>query len=897
MRKFLTLVLSLLIFAVSNAATLDGTVIDKTTKEPLPGAVVIITGTTDGAMTDFDGNFFLPNVPSEQVSITCSYVGYIPFSLENYSISNGALIIELDPNLEELGEVRVVARKVLSSMASLNNERIASTASIENIGAQEMSVKGISSAEDGVKKMTGITFSSGQLFVRGLSDRYSTTSLNGLPIASPNPDNKIIPLDLFPSSVISNITVSKVFQASSFADYAGAHINIDTRENVSEDFFKIGVSLGGQFTALTNDFYKSDIAGMFKTEKVSSDVKSMSKSEFDSYVKSGDVFSAGFNIKKIPSLPDLGLSLSAGKTFEIGEDDEFNVLLSGSIDNGYSSSLDAFTSVVNRQGDVKSAFDYDSYSQTLETSALLGLGYNFGQNHNINYNLFYTRSAEDNYKRREGYTYEGVNIISSNSVFKSYALLNNQLSGDHTLTDRWSLKWNGSYAMTSSDEPDRKQTLFEVNEDGSLSTYAQNAQDNMRFFADLSENELVGDVRFKFDINEESDLGFGATYKTKKRDYYSTRFDYNFKKSFDVRNEYSSDDYITFDNIKNGNVQVRKNAPPSNNYFAGTDVAAAYVDYNHIFADIFTVGVGLRYEKSNQWVKYSSTDDPGNVKYREIDNSDLFPGLNLKYDLDESQALRFSFSRTVTRPSFIEMAPFEYKESYGSQTLKGNENLVNGYNYNFDIRYEIFSENTKDMFSVTAYYKQLQTPIERVQSSQGDDYITSFQNVPKGMAAGMEVEFKRSITDEIGIGFNASYMYTDVNLGENNGGSDTEQNRALQGASPYLINADLIYQPHIRGEQNLSMSLLYNFEAERIDAVGVAGMSHVMQSPVHNMRFVANYKINERFDVNLKVNNLLNFEQKYTQDIMDKDDNFIREMVVARERNGINFSVGASMKF
>lgn len=481
-------------------------------------------------------------------------------------------------------------------------------------------------------------------------------------------------------------------------------------------------------------------------------------------------------------------------------------------------------------------------------------------------------------------------------MFKSCALLNNQLSYNQTITERWSLKINGSYAITRSDEPDRKQTLFKVNKDGSLSTYAQNAQDNMRFFADLSENELVGDVRLNFDINDNSDLNFGGTYKTKERDYYSTRFDYNLKTSFNVNDEYSSDDYITFENIQNGNVEVRKNAPPSNNYFAGTNVAAGYAEYNHTFADIFTMGVGLRYEKSNQWVKYSSTDNPGVVKYTEIDNGDIFPGLNLKYKLTEKQALRFAFSKTITRPTFIEMAPFEYKESYGSQTLKGNENLENGYNYNFDLRYEVFSKNTRDMFSVTTYYKNLQTPIERIQSSQGDDYITSFQNISKGMAAGLEVEFKKSITKELGIGFNASYMYTDVNLGENNGGSDTEQNRALQGAAPYLINADIIYQPRIKDKQNLSMSLLYNFEAERIDAVGVSGMSHVMQCAVHNLRFVANYKINEMFNVNLKVNNLLNFEQKYTQDIMDKDDNFIRKEVVAKERNGISFSIGAGIK-
>lgn len=116
-------------------------------------------------------------------------------------------------------------------------ERQKSSVAIENIGAKEMSTKGISNVEEGVKKITGVSVASaGQIIVRGLGDRYSTTTLNGLPIASPNPDHKLIPLDLFPSSTVKNITVSKVYEANSFADYSGAHIDIGTKEQTGEDF-------------------------------------------------------------------------------------------------------------------------------------------------------------------------------------------------------------------------------------------------------------------------------------------------------------------------------------------------------------------------------------------------------------------------------------------------------------------------------------------------------------------------------------------------------------------------------------------------------------------------------------------------------------------------------------
>ena len=96
----------------------------------------------------------------------------------------------------------------------------------------------------------------------------------------------------------------------------------------------------------------------------------------------------------------------------------------------------------------------------------------------------------------------------------------------------------------------------------------------------------------------------------------------------------------------------------------------------------------------------------------------------------------------MTRPSFIEMAPFLYQESYGSAQIRGNADLKNGYNYNLDLRYEFFGENG-DMFSATAYYKHLEDPIEQIQQLSGGATIHSFQNANNGMAAGLEVEFRK----------------------------------------------------------------------------------------------------------------------------------------------------------
>ena len=195
-RRFVLTIYLLTLAVFSHAQVLKGTVIDAATGEALIGASIQLKGTASGTVTDIDGRFELKDLKEGNQKLVISYIFYR--TAENPELNIG---LELDG--QQLNEVTVIGRKNLESVAALQMERQMSTAAIENIGAREMAVKGISNVEEGVKKITGISVaSSGQLIVRGLGDRYSITTLNGLPIASPNPDNKLVPLNLFPSSTV-----------------------------------------------------------------------------------------------------------------------------------------------------------------------------------------------------------------------------------------------------------------------------------------------------------------------------------------------------------------------------------------------------------------------------------------------------------------------------------------------------------------------------------------------------------------------------------------------------------------------------------------------------------------------------------------------------------------------
>ena len=248
---------------VASAGIVKGKIIDKNTGEPLPGVTVQVVGTDKGAISDMDGQYTI-DLSEGQYTLKITYVGYSEININEVKVGSSPLTMDftMTDDALQIAEVGVTARKNLESERILAMERMNATAAIENLGAKEMSIKGISDVQEGVTKLTGISIAdAGQLIVRGLGDRYSTTTLNGLPIASPNPDNKLIPLDLFPASTVRNITVSKVYEADVFADYSGAHIDISTKENTGDDFFNISINTGGKFNTLFQDLYTMDRKG------------------------------------------------------------------------------------------------------------------------------------------------------------------------------------------------------------------------------------------------------------------------------------------------------------------------------------------------------------------------------------------------------------------------------------------------------------------------------------------------------------------------------------------------------------------------------------------------------------------------------------------------------------
>ncbi|MFI3239639.1 MAG: TonB-dependent receptor [Bacteroidales bacterium] len=884
----------------AKAAVVRGLVYDKSSNEPLMGATVVIANTTTGTITDFDG-FFQINVPNGTSELNVSYVSYqvanVSVDVKGDQASIGGVDITEDNYIKvemqldglQMDEVVVTARKNMENTGVLMEQRAVSTIAIENIGSKEMSIKGLSDVQDGVVKMTGVSVAdAGQIIVRGLGDRYSITTLNGQPIASPNPDNKLIPLDVFPTAAVKNVTVTKVYDVTNYADYSGAHIDISTKEQGAANFLSASFGLSGQSAAIGQDFYKMDNVSLFSESKAEQAI-SLDKSDARDYiVNNANAFDTDFDTEICKGLPGFSGNLAGGYNFYFDNGQELNVMASAGVSNENTAELDSERKTYNTLGQIKEEYDYDEYTTSLKMAGLATASVTLREEDRISYTFFYARNASNKYQLRNGSDFDSNVILSSNSVTHIYELMTNQLMGVHKLGDKWSMNWKGAYTTTASKEPDRREVMFERIPSGDWQLFTSKNDVVNRNFAYLNENEWNGEISSRYTFNDDYKLDFGASYKDKARDYELTRFAYNVNgitSTMEYDDIFNTTPYINYDNISSGVIDITRYKQSKDSYDASQYIISGFVAMDMTFADNYLLNLGVRYENSYQNVNYGSNEN------NDLSGSDFFPAVNFKYTINKEQQIRFATSRTITRPSFIEMAPFLYQESFGANSVIGNADIRNAYNYNVDLRYENFFSGA-DMFSATVYYKELVDPIERVQEVTGSGVLQTFINAKNGTAAGLELEYRKTLAKVVSLSVNGSYMYTDVTLSDGGTYAYTNDERQLQGASPYLFNADITYSPKFGKESGLNLALLYNIQGPRITAVGVNQLGDTYQQTFHSLNFAASYNINKMVTVSLKADNLLNQAEVYEQDIPTAD----TKEVVEKHYPGMKFSLGVSLK-
>jgi Outer membrane receptor proteins, mostly Fe transport len=888
--------------AQAQQGIIKGTVKDAATSADIVGASVGIVGTTHGTISDDKGAFLLTGIPAGQYVLQVSYVGYSTIRVENVVVKEGAETI-LDINLEEAGEmmdevVVTTTRRRGTDIALLAEQKKASLV-IQRIGAQELSRIGASDAANAVAKMSGISKEEGgtQVYIRGMGDRYNTTSFNGLPLPSNDPKLKNIALDLFSTDVIEFVAVDKLYNSKMFGDFGGGNIDIYSKEYSGEGMFEVSVSS----TLNTN---------------------ALSHSQAFMQLQNGDRW--GFSEYTLPQNPLSGFNFSnsanpvfrspypasvrllGGKSVNLGSEGRLNLFATASFGNGYEY-REGVNNDVSAQGARIRWSEQNRFGYKTNTTGLFNAKYLINSEHKLSYNFLFVNSSDqwnDNYNGYFRDITEGTTGLRRLGSYAQNRVFVNQLLGTHQLTDRMDVDWGVSANRVAYIMPDRIENVLRY-VDGQGYRIAEFADsDNNRFNQRLDENEYAVNLNGSYKIgNTEAPKGvirLGYQGRIKKREFESIQF--NFEHTSQGRavivDPNNLDALYNQESFANGYFNITGFAGESPQLYSGDQqIHAGYVSLEYDLTDRLTSVVGVRYENIRQYVDWVTQFFPegGN---NTLTRNPILPSLNLKYELNEKQNLRLGASKTYTLPQFKERAPFVFDD--GTVSEQGNPFLYPSDNYNLDLKWELFPSSS-ELITVAAFGKYIQNPINEINIAATANDISWVNIGDVGTAIGVEMEVKKDVIkwnndrNLFSAGLNVAYMNTDQEINTEKVRRETRfdirpthSRSNFAGASDLLINADLTFTKRWQNERNVMGTLAYSYFSDKIYSLGNEEKGNLVDRGVGTLDFIIRSKVSRRIGVDLLLRNILDPEYRRIQE------NASGHVPVLTYKKGRFFSLGVS---
>ncbi|WP_340199730.1 TonB-dependent receptor [Ascidiimonas sp. W6] len=936
MRHNLLLLILFIFISTLVTGQQTGSIVGKITdkelnNDPLPFANVLIKGTTKGTTTDFDGLFQFNDVNPGTYILSISFIGYQTIEVKEVIVEAGKITeitAGLSQDAQALEEVVVTTTvKRESQIALLLEQKNVATIQTK-IGATQLAELAISNVQSGLAKATGVATQGSRLYVRGLGDRYNNAYLNGLPLPSLDPRKKLIDLAIFPTNIVENLGIFKAYSSLLYGDFAGASVDINTKDNPGDGFLEIGLSMGGNSNALFSDFFLLD-GGEYDyfgiddgTRRIPSIVRAFQKIpdlSYDSRLVPIYQFETSLNPEeRYSNIPNGSLSISGGKRFVFENDDRLDVLFSASFSSGRTAVEDGFETALSSQGGILlSAFSagIDRWAYTTNSTLLGTLTYRFDENNKVQTTTLLINDTEDELREFVGPSGENdeLNSLIRRGTFRQNALATQQLLGEHKFNNgAYVLNWAGAYNYSLNSVPDRRQVFFSELEDGTVlfgnrrNSFSGNTQ---RFWQELNENDLSGNISLDINFTKDEDgrfknrVTFGVNNRDKRRNFEAFQLNYFFDELTNVSVDFNNpDEFLNQENFENELYHLEEFQRPQNIYKADLSSNAGFVDLQLDLSDKLTLATGVRVEDYTQNIFYRNEGDVSLQFFNEqIQETFFLPSLSFKYAASETTNWRLAASKTVTLPKFTETAPFLDEDIF--ETTQGNPIVVNSDNYNLDLKYEIFPE-AGEIISFTAFGKYIENPIEKTRLASANN-INTFVNTDEAYVAGIEFEYRQNLSKLLGetwnnftFGFNGTAMYTEVNIDDQivtfNGSNiaPTNTSRQLQGASPFIINSDLTYKAE-KGNHKISSTLDFSIFGDRIYSAGGNGVGDIFEKGFGTLNFNFSDAIGEHWEFSIRGKNLLNPTIERYQDQEDQG----VEYTVFRQKLGIDFSLGLTYKF
>lgn len=917
------------------AQQIKGVVIDQKSKETLIGAVVTVDGTNVKAITNIDGNFQIDGLNKDKkYTLYINYVGYKTQKIDGVQAKDADQVIALQPDEQQLKEVTVTAVERRNTDAAMIQVAKSSPVIVSNVSAQEISRTQDTNAGEVIRRVPGVSLIDDKfVMVRGLSQRYNNVWMNGGAVPSSEADSRAFSFDIIPSSQIDNLTIVKSPTAEYPADYSGGFIIVNTKEIPAENSFNIAVGGNWNTSSAFKDFSYSKGSGTdflgFDSgmRNLNGGINAQLNPQFDANGKPVGVYATsllgnGFNndwlIKNKKPLGDLKLAASLNQRWMLGGR-TLGMLAALNYTNEYrtyenmeNNLYGIYDAANDKPNYLRHSVD-DQYNNNVRLGAMLNFTFlSKDGNHKYQLKNIFNQLATSRYTWRDGVSAQSNLERSAEYYYRSRTTYNGQLTGKHTFTSD-ALDWSIGYAYANRHLPDRRRYLIDdALESGvyALST----GNDISREWTQLDEHILslgVNDKHhFKFG-NFEPNLQVGAYGEYRSREYQTRNFIYNWNVSANnMPSDFRHSDIPTLlsseANMGYDKLYLLEEKQMRNNYRGHNTLGAGYLAMSLPFGKL-GIHAGVRFEHNDMELISNSRDYEKSESSRHYKTDDVFPSLNTTYKISDQHQVRLSYGRSINRPEFREVSSSVYYDFDLASNVQGNTELKNCYVDNLDLRYEWYPSRG-ELISLAVFYKHFDSPIEWTYTvAGGTDLIYSYKNAKSANNYGVELDIRKNLgfigLKDFSWSFNGALIKSKVQFEK----GSKEEDRPMQGQSPYLINTGIFYKNE---PLKMDIALLYNRIGKRIIGVGRSEGStgddsnsrvpHSYEMPRNTIDFSLAKKFGEHLELKLNVRDLLAEKIYYKQfaDVTYSDGSKKEVEEIARcYKPGRNIGLQAIYKF
>ena len=892
--------------------TVTGSVLDSQSGRPIPGVAIAINGTSDDRnVTGTDGTFTI-SAPAGTHTLRFTAPNYQPVDVTDVAVKAGATtelstLLSNTANVTKVDVVERVGAVEATAEAMLNERKLSSTVS-DSMSREELAGGTSSDAAGALQKVTGVSVvGGGFVYVRGLGERYSATQLNGAMIPTTEPEKRVVPLDMFPAGMIENIRIIKSYSADLPAEFSGGMVQMKTIEFPVQKMFNMSMKTGFN-TATTfadgltfpgggaRDYFGFGAGSKGIPAAIPASARLIPGQFTQQQLQGfGQAFSNNWEPTGVKSTrPNMDWSAVGGGTFgRIG----IVGSLSFSNKNQTQKELQRYLRMGAGSPIIFTDYpDYREYAETARLGAVFNVAIRLTPQNKIVFRNTFTHDAEKSTREFAGYDGGVDGFLNSQRLrYVERGLFSTGVEGDHAMPTKHNslIHWQFTYSDSNRNEPDLREVFRNQLPDGRY-IFAATGSSGLRFFSDLKDKiyEPLADYSLPFFKGSISGLfKTGVRVTVRQRDFSARRFLYA-PQQFTTLNLFApSNQLFGASNIRPNGFQITEFTRATDTYEAEMRIYAGYAMVDLSLGPRWRVEAGVRIEDADQKVTTFDNRIP-NAKpvLAGLRNRDAAPSVNLIYALSRRQNVRFSYSRTLSRPDFRELSPFDFNNVLGGFVVAGNPNLVRASIQNYDARWEMFPGGNQ-VIALSFFAKKFTNPIEQT-IVPSNDLRQTFVNAKGARNMGMEMEARQSLAQfskklqEFSISGNFTFVDSNIDIKPEDATIVTSQSRPLLGQSRFIYNASAQWRrPRWRSDAKFNA----NYVSRRIASVGTFQLPDIYQEANTYLDFVYQYVIGEKgkWSLRFEAENLADNKYRWTQaNIIQRDYQLGRTFQV-----GVSYSI------